>query len=160
MAVVFVVAGVGLLIRYVFVTSADEAATASAPRISDVAFEQGATAVCKRYIDVFDTATTLVHLASKEQTGDFLESIARSFDQMVVSLRAVPIAAIPGDRAPIEQWLADWEAYDAYGHRYAAAVRVGGERDLVAHDKTTIDGLLRRRNGFARANHLSACAFH
>ena len=158
MGALVLVGAVGIFIRYAFVTSADEAAVAAAPRISDAGFEKAASGVCKQYAQVFDTATTLVHLPSQTQTGDFLESIARSFDSMVGSLHGLPVVGV--DQAMVGQWLSDWDAYDAYGHRYAAAVRSGAERDLVARDKQTIDHLLRRRNGFAKANHMSACAFN
>jgi len=144
-------------IRFLFVTSPDQAAVNHAPRISDTSFERAAVSVCKGYVRVFDTETTLGKTPSNVEAGDFLDSIAASFDRMVAELRALPVA--PADEVNVAQWLAQWQTYDAYGHRYAAAVRTGSERDLVARDKTTIDGLLRQRNGFAKANHMSACAF-
>ena len=51
-------------------------------------------------------------------------------------------------------------AYDAYGHQYAAAVKTGSERDLVAHDSARIGALRRERNGFANANSMATCAFN
>jgi hypothetical protein len=151
------VLGAGLAIRYAFVTSPDQAAVNAAPRIRDAGFERAASGVCKQYVQVFNTETTLGHFPTKDQRGDFVESIARSFDQMVAGLRALPVAA--ADQAAVEQWLADWDGYDAYGHQYAAAIRAGAERDLVTRDTKRIDALQRRRNGFARANHMAACAF-
>ena len=150
--------GLGVLVRYLFVTSPDQAAVNRAPRIADTTFERAAVGVCKGYVRIFDTATTLSKQPSQAQAGSFLEAIATSFDQMVVQLRALPVA--PADQTNVSQWLMDWQTYDAYGHRYAAAVSAGTERDLVAHDKNTVDGLLRRRNGFAKANHMSTCAFN
>jgi len=156
--VAFVVLAGGLAVRYLFVTTADDAAVHNAPRISDTSFERAATAVCKRYVSVFDTATTLGKEPSQVEAGDFLEQIARQFDQMSTQLKAIPVSA--ADQTAVNQWLADWEAYDAYGHQYAAAVRSGNERDLVVRDTGRIGSLRRRRNGFAKANHLSACAFN
>jgi hypothetical protein len=153
-----VMLGGGLAIRYAFVTSPDQAAVSSAPRISDTGFEQGATATCQHYVHVFDTATTLSRDPSAQDSGRFLDTIATNFDHMVVALSALPVA--PVDRAAVAQWLSDWRAYDAYGHQYAVAVSNGAERDLVHNDKSRIDGLLRRRNGFAKANHMNACAFN
>jgi hypothetical protein len=158
MVVALVVLGGGLIIRYAFVTSPDQAAVANAPRISDTAFEAAASAVCRQYVQVFNTATTLGNSPTAAQSGAFLESIAQSFDALVAKLSAVPVA--PADQAKVAAWLADWRTYDAYGHRYAAAVSAQAERDLVAHDQATIDGILRRRNGFAKANHMSSCAFN
>ena len=158
MFLIALVAGIGLTIRYGLVTSPDEAATNAAPRISDGAFEHSASAICSTYVKVFDTETTLGDTPTKEEAGAFLSSIAGSFDTMVIALRDLPVAA--PDRTAVETWLSDWEKYDAYGHQYAAAVKAGAERDLVAHDKTSVDALLRTRNGFAHANHMSPCAFH
>jgi hypothetical protein len=151
-----VVVGAGLVIRYAFVTSPDEAATRAAPRISDPSFERAASAVCKRYVTLFNTETTLGQLPSAAQSGAFLQSIASSFDQLVRELRSLPVA--PADQANVALWLSEWDRYDAYGHQYARAVASGAEGPLTK-DKSAIDGLLRQRNGFARANHLGACAF-
>lgn len=157
-AVACAVLTVGLGARYLLFTSADDAAARQAPRISDTAFEQRATDVCRRYAQVFDTATTLSKEPSQAEAGDFLDGIATTFDVIVGELRAIPVA--PADQGAVGAWLADWDAYDAYGHRYAAAVRAGAERDLVATDSSRIGALRRRRNGFARANHMSSCAFN
>jgi len=153
-----VVLGAGIGARYAFVTSADDAAVKQAPRIADTAFEQQASSVCKRYKGTFDTATTLSKVPSQLEAGDFLDQIATTFDRMVAELKLVAVAA--PDRSVVERWLADWDAYDAYGHQYATAVRNGAERDLVNRDSSRIGALRRQRNGFARANHLSACAFN
>ena len=147
----------GVAIRYAFYTSADQAAVKDAPRISDTSFEHGAVAVCKQYVTVFDTATTLSQDPTAQQSGDFLANIATTFDAMVVQLSAIPVAG--PDQAAVNGWLADWRTYDAYGHQYAAAVVQGAERSLVQNDVTRIDSILRRRNGFAKANHMSPCAF-
>lgn len=155
--VALLVAGVGIGARYAFFTSADQTATAQAPRISDRSFSAAAVVVCKKYVEEFNTATTLGHFPSKDRTGDFLNTIATTFDQLVVELRALPVAAT--DQSAVAQWFADWDAYNTYGHRYAAAARAGAERDLVAHDSKMIGTLLRRRNAFAKANHMATCAF-
>jgi len=156
-AVVIVVLVVGLVIRYAFYTSPDQAAVNRAPHISDSAFEQSATAVCKQYKVAFDTATTLGSDPTAAQSGAFLDHIASTFDAMVAQLSALPVA--PADRAAVSEWLDEWREYDAFGHEYAAAVRNSAERDLVRTDVSRIDGILRSRNGFAKANHMSACAF-
>jgi hypothetical protein len=155
--VVTVVLTLGLVIRYAFYTSPDQAAVKNAPRISDTVFERSATAVCKQYVTVFNTATTLGNSPTAAQSGNFLETIASTFDEMVTRLSALPVVAPDGP--DVDQWLADWRQYDAYGHQYATAVRNGAERDLVRNDLTRIDGILRRRNGFAKANHMGTCAF-
>ncbi len=151
------VLGLGLAIRYAFYTSPDQAAVKDAPRISDTTFEAAATGVCKQYVTVFNTATTLGQDPTAAQSGNFLDSIATTYDAMVVKLSALPVA--PADRPAVSQWLAEWRAYDAFGHQYAAAVRNGAERDLVRSDVSRIDGVLRTRNGFAKANHMGRCAF-
>ena len=156
-AVGTVVLAGGLAIRYAFYTSPDQAAVNNAPRISDTAFEQAAVVVCKQYVTVFDTATTLGQDPTVQQSGQFLDNIARTFDEMVVKLSAIPVAA--PDQPAVGQWLSDWRAYDAYGHQYAAAVAKGAERDLVRNDVTRVDAILRQRNGFAKANHMGTCAF-
>jgi hypothetical protein len=150
------IAGVGL--RYAFYTSPDQAAVKNAPRITDTAFEHAAVGVCKRYVGVFNTATTLGNDPTAAQSGAFLESIADSFDAMVTQLSALPVS--PADQGAVQAWLADWKTYDAYGHEYATAVRNGAERDLVHNDVSRIDAILRRRNGFAQANHMGSCVFH
>jgi hypothetical protein len=129
-----------------------------APRITDTAFEQAANTVCKQYVNVFDTATTLSKAPTAAESGQFLQTIATTFDEMVVKLSALPVTG--ADQAKVGQWLADWRDYDAYGHLYSEAVRNGAERDLVRHDLTRVDGILRRRNGFAKANHMRTCAFN
>ncbi|GAC1318421.1 MAG: hypothetical protein NVSMB12_17240 [Acidimicrobiales bacterium] len=153
-----VVLGAGIGARYLFFTSPDEAATSHAPRIADRGFEKAASSVCARYVHVFDTATTLSKEPSQAQAGDFLQSIATDFDTMVTQLKALPVTA--ADQPAVTQWLADWDAYDEYGHEYAAAVRTGAERDLVTHDSARIGALRRRRNGFAHANSMGTCAFN
>jgi len=147
----------GLVVRYAFYTSPDQAAVNKAPRIADTAFERAASGVCQQYVHVFDTATTLGKSPTAAQSGEFLDSIASSFDAMVGRLSALPVAAT--DRPAVAQWLSEWREYDAFGHQYAAAVRNSAERDLVRNDVSHIDGILRTRNGFAKANHMSACAF-
>ena len=148
----------GIGARFLFFTSADDAAVTNAPRISDRSFETAASGVCAQYVHRFDTATTLSKEPTQVQAGDFLESIAGAFDTMVGQLRAVPVASV--DQDAVSRWLADWDAYDAYGHQYAVAVRTGSERDLVTHDSARIGALRRRRNGFARANQMGTCAFN
>jgi hypothetical protein len=150
------IAGIGL--RYAFYTSADQTAVKDAPRISDTPFEQAATSVCKQYVVVFNTATTIGQDPTEQQSGQFLENIATTFDAMVGKLSAIPVAA--PDRSAVNAWLADWRTYDAYGHQYAAAVSQGAERDLVQNDVSRIDAILRQRNGFAKANHMGACSFN
>ena len=148
----------GIAIRYAFYTSPDQAAVKSAPRISDTTFERAAVGVCKQYVQVFDTASTLGNNPTAAQSGAFLDGIATAFDTMVAKLTALPVAS--SDRVAVDAWLADWRTYDAYGHQYAAAVANGAERDLVHNDVTRIDAILRRRNGFAKANHTGTCVFH
>ncbi|MFI5042178.1 MAG: hypothetical protein ACHQNA_10085 [Acidimicrobiales bacterium] len=148
----------GLGFRFLFVTSPDQAAVNRAPRITDTAFEQHAQQVCKRYASAFDTQTTLSKQPTQQQSADFLETIAKTFDAMVVELRAIPVA--PADQARVSAWLDDWEAYNAFGHQYATAVRAGAEQQLIVHDSARIGDLRRRRNGFAKANHLSSCVFN
>ena len=147
----------GIALRYAFYTSPDQAAVKDAPRISDTSFEQAAVAVCKQYVVTFDTATTLGQEPTAQQSGQFLDNIATTFDAMATRLSAIPVAA--PDRSAVGGWLADWQTYDAYGHEYAAAVRQGAERDLVHNDLNRIDAILRQRNGFAKANHMGPCAF-
>jgi hypothetical protein len=147
----------GIALRYAFYTSPDQAAVKDAPRISDTSFETAATSVCKQYVVVFDTATTLGQDPTEQQSGQFLANIATTFDEMVTKLSAIPVAT--PDRSAVDAWLADWRTYDAYGHEYAAAVSQGAERDLVQNDVSRIDAILRRRNGFAKANHMGTCAF-
>jgi hypothetical protein len=151
------VLGLGLAIRYAFYTSPDQAAVNRAPRIGDTGFEQAATRVCKQYVTVFNTATTLGKNPTAAQSGAFLDSIASTFDAMVARLAALPVAS--ADQPAVSQWLSEWRDYDTFGHQYAAAVRNGAERDLVRNDVSRVDGILRTRNGFAKANHMSACAF-
>jgi len=157
-AVVTAILIAGIAIRYAFYTSPDQAAVNDAPRITDTAFEQAASSVCKHYVGVFNTEVTLGEDPTAAQSGAFLEGIATTFDAMVVQLSALPVAAV--DRAAVQAWLADWRTYDAYGHQYATAVDHGAERDLVRNDVARIDAILRRRNGFAQANHMGSCVFH
>jgi hypothetical protein len=76
---------------------------------------------------------------------------------MVSQLKQIPVAS--GDQGAVRHWLDEWDAYDSYGHQYAASVKAGSERDLVGNDSARIGALRRERNGFARANHMSTCAF-
>jgi hypothetical protein len=152
------VLALGLVIRFAFYTSPDQAAVSRAPRIGDTSFEASATSVCKQYVTVFNTATTLGKSPTAAQSGAFLDSIASTFDAMVARLSSLPVAT--PDRPAVSQWLGEWRDYDAFGHQYAAAVSSGAERDLVRNDVTRIDGILRARNGFAKANHMGDCSFN
>jgi hypothetical protein len=153
-----VVLGAGLAIRYLFVTSPDQAAVKHAPRIADVRFERAANAVCKQSVHVFDTGTTLDKQPTQSQSGHFLENIALTFDGMVAKLAALPVAA--PDHTTVGNWLAQWRAYDAFGHQYAAAVGKGQERDLVEKFSGPEGELRRQRNAFATANHMPSCVFN
>jgi len=155
--VAVVVLGGGLFIRYAFYTSPDQAAEKHAPRISDVAFEHAAVSVCRQYVQVFNTDTTLGDQPTEQQSGAFLETIASTFDAMVVKLKTIPVA--PADQAAVSRWLAQWDAYDSFGHEYAAAVTKGGERDLVSQNSASQGTLRRQRNAFAAANHMRSCVF-
>ncbi len=148
----------GLAIRYAFYTSPDQAAVAAAPRIGDTSFERAANAICLQYVHVFDTETTLGDQASAGQTSRFLDSIAGTFDAMVAKLDQLPVA--PADHATVAHWLDQWHAYDAFGHRYAAAVAKRAEAGLVHNDSASQGQLRRDRNAFAKANHMPSCAFN
>jgi len=152
-----VVLGGGLFIRYAFYTSPDQAAEKKAPRITDTAFERAAVAVCQQYVQVFNTDTTLGDQPTEQQSGEFLENIASTFDAMVAKLKTIPVAA--ADQAAVSQWLAQWDEYDAFGHKYAAAVSKGDERDLVSQNAASQGTLRRQRNAFAAANHMRSCDF-
>ena len=152
-----VVLGGGLVIRYAFYTSPDQAAEEHAPRITDTTFERSAVAVCQQYVKVFNTDTTLGDQPTQQQSGAFLETIASTFDSMVTKLKAIPVA--PADQAAVSRWLAQWDAYDAFGHQYAAAVSKGEERDLVGQNSVSQGNLRRQRNAFAAANHMRSCDF-
>jgi hypothetical protein len=160
MAIVVGVAvlGAGLAIRYLFVTSPDQAAVKHAPRIADVGFERAANSVCKEYVHVFDTGTTLDKQPSERQAGQFLDEIATTFDAMVVKLAALPVA--PADQTAVSHWIGQWRDYDAFGHQYAGAVGKGQERDLVEKFSGPEGELRRQRNAFATANHMSSCVFN
>jgi len=152
------VLGGGLAIRYLFVTSPDQQAVKDAPRITDAAYEAKATAICKSYEHLFNTETTLGQTPTQEQAGAFLDHIAGSFDAMVDTLAQIPVT--PAAQGPVAQWLSEWRQYDSFGHTYAAAVAQGAERNLVTEDSAGEGKLRRTRNGFAKANHMSACAFN
>jgi hypothetical protein len=152
-----VVLGGGLFIRYAFYTSPDQAAEKHAPRITDTAFERAAVAICQQYVQVFNTDTTLGDQPTEQQSGDFLETIASTFDAMVAKLKTIPVA--PADQAAVSRWLAQWDEYDAFGHQYAAAVSKGDERNLVSENAASQGTLRRQRNAFAAANHMRSCDF-
>ena len=156
--VMCLVLGGGLAVRFLFVTSPDQAAVEHAPRITDTAYERAATAVCKQYAVTFGTQTTLGKTPTQREAGAFVDNIANLFDSMVAKLAALPVA--PADQADVTRWLAQWGQYDAFGHTYATAIAAGAERDLVLRDSASQGRLRRARNGFAKANHMSACAFN
>jgi hypothetical protein len=157
-AVACLVLAAGLAIRYLFVTSPDQAAVKHAPRITDVSFEKAANSVCKQYVQVFDTGTTLDNQPTERQSGQFLENIAQTFDAMVVKLAALPV--VPPDQAAVSHWLTQWRDYDAFGHQYATAVGKGQERDLIVKYSGQQGELRRQRNAFATANHMPSCVFN
>jgi hypothetical protein len=129
----------------------------AAPRIADTSFEAAANNVCQQSAHIFDTATTLSQQPTSAQNADFLDTIDQTFAAMVTQLRALPLAA--PDQAAVNGWLADWDAFVAFGHTYAAAVRIGGEGNLIRANSTSQGQLLRRRNAFATANHMGTCVF-
>jgi hypothetical protein len=136
----------------------DAAAVSAAPRISDTSFEAAARQVCSQSVHSFDTATTLSKQPTNAQSADLLENIDQTFTALVAQLRAIPVAAV--DQRAVNGWLADWDAFIAFGHTYAAAVRTGTEGPLVKADTGSQGALLRRRNAFATANHMPSCVFH
>jgi hypothetical protein len=137
--------------------SKDAAALRAAPRIDDTSFESAATVVCKQSVHIFDTASTLSKEPTNAQSADLLDAIDQTFAAMVVQLRAIPVAA--PDQGAVHGWLADWDAYVAFGHTYAAAVRTGSERGLIQSDSVSQGQLRRRLHAFAKANHMSSCVF-
>jgi hypothetical protein len=139
-------------------TTADQAAVDRAPRIADTAFEAAARTDCKQTAHIFDTATTLPSLASSQQSADLLDQIDATFDALVVRLRQIPVTA--ADQPATAGWLADWDAYVAFGHTYAAAVRNGTDGTLSRGPAAAREGeIRRRRNAFAQANRMQACVF-
>jgi hypothetical protein len=137
--------------------SKDAAAVKAAPRIADSAFEAASSQVCKQGVHVFDTASTLSKEPTNAQSADLLSAIDQTFAAMVLQLKAIPVAA--ADQAAVGAWLADWDTYVAFGKTYAAAVRIGAERDLIRANTASQGDLRRRRNAFAKANHMPSCVF-
>jgi hypothetical protein len=137
--------------------SKDTAAVKAAPRVTDSRFLSAARAACKDTARQFDTDTTLGQTPSNAQSADFLENIDATFADLVRRLRALPVS--PADQAAVQAWLADWDAYVAYGHTYAAAVRKGSDRALVQRDAASQGALRRRLRAFATANHIAECRF-
>ena len=138
-------------------TTPDQAAEKVAPRISDKAFEATATQVCTQTVHVFDTATSLPKDPSRDQSANFLENLAGTFATLVTQLKAIPVQQV--DQPVVGAWLNDWDAYVAFGHTYAEAVRTGNDGTFV-RTQSAAQGTLRRRiRAFAAVNHMSKCRF-
>jgi hypothetical protein len=138
-------------------TTADQAAVNAAPHISDATFEASARQACLAAKHIFDTDTSLPNDATNKQSADFLDSIDATFASLVTQLKAIPVAA--ADQAAVNGWLTDWNAYVAFGHTYAAAVRTGSEGPIVQQDASSQGALRRRIQAFATANNMAACHF-
>jgi hypothetical protein len=135
----------------------DAAAVRAAPRITDTSFETAAETACLGAVRLFDTGTTLPNQPSKEQSAEFLESIDATFADLVRQLHQITVAR--ADQSAVTGWLADWDAYVAFGHTYANAVRAGTDGQLVRADSQSQGALRRRLRAFATANHMPACRF-
>lgn len=155
----YVVAGGALVLALLFVSIPFwlGSGTAVPPRtIEDEAFVDGADAACKEALP--DVARSRPQ--SKEETGtpaQFGARIDRAADQLgrlVADLRAVPAAG--DDRADVDAWLADWDAYVATGHRYAEAVRAEDRaaQSRVSAEATTLE---RKIFLFAKGNDMPSC---
>jgi hypothetical protein len=138
-------------------TSPDQAAEKAAPRVSDTAFEVAATQVCSQTVQIFDTATSLPKDPSRDQSANFLENVAATFQTMVSQLHALAVNA-PNQPA-VNAWLSDWDAYVAFGHTYAEAVRTGHDGALVQSDSARVGAIRRRIRAFAAVNHMRKCRF-
>jgi hypothetical protein len=92
----------------------DAAAVRAAPRITDTSFETAAETACLGAVRLFDTGTTLPNQPSKEQSAEFLESIDATFADLVRQLHQITVAR--ADQSAVTGWLADWDAYVAFGH--------------------------------------------
>lgn len=137
--------------------SKDAAAEKAAPRLVDTSFEAAARRTCQAAVDVFNTDTTLGNEPTRAQSADALDSIDRTFAELVARLRLLPVAA--ADRTAVNAWLADWDAYVAFGRLYADAVRIGREQPLIRTQSAAQGQLRRRLRAFAAVNHLQACRF-
>ncbi|HWW53296.1 MAG TPA: hypothetical protein VNY84_05985 [Acidimicrobiales bacterium] len=151
---------VAALVALLFIagcSTPDQAAEKVAPRISDATFEAAARTACQQAVHVFDTDTSLPKDPSKTVSADFLENVDATFRELVARLRTLPVA--PGDQVAVAGWLTDWDAYVAYGHTYAEAVRVGNDGALVKRDATSQGALRRRLRAFAAVNNMRPCRF-
>jgi hypothetical protein len=148
---------IGLLTAVTSCTTADQAAVKAAPRISDATFEASARQVCVGIKHIFDTDTSLPKNAGNKQSADFLDHLDATFADLVRQLRLLPVAG--PDQLAVSGWLGDWDAYVAYGHTYAAAVRTGSEGPLIQRDSASQGALRRRIQAFASANNMAPCHF-
>lgn len=126
-----------------------------APTIADQTFARRAEQLCARELPPLRADLADDETREPAEVAPTVVARADSLDQMVAGLRDVPVA--PGDRAAVNEWLDDWDAYVQVGRRYAAALKDG---DPDRYSAVADEGLepQRRISAFARANGFDSCA--
>ena len=131
------------------------ASTPDAPRISDQAFVDRAEGLCARELPPLRADLADDETRQPDEVAPTVEARADSLDAMVAALRELPVAA--ADRAEVNDWLEDWDAYVAVGRRYAAALRDGDPDRYSAVADAGMEPQV-RISAFARVNGFDSCA--
>ncbi|MEO7837237.1 MAG: hypothetical protein ABIS21_06305 [Acidimicrobiales bacterium] len=125
--------------------------------VTDISYTRGAEAACKRVLPALRAQRPQPGDKPKDEAELVAEKVERTADgleQLVVRLRALPVAA--GDQGRVGRWLDDWDAYIAVGRRYTNELRQG-ENEASTRAARDGDPLTRRVYLFSRANGMPTC---
>ena len=125
--------------------------------MTDATFVRQADALCARTLPKLRA----VRPSSGSTKSPSLPAVAARVDDVsnqlaafATELRAIPVRA--ENVAQVDAWLHEWDVYIAVGHRYAAAVRTGNDKQYSAVAKQGVPPV-RAIARFARGNRIDNC---
>ena len=146
----------GLVIAVV-ATSVSRGPTIPPRSVQDTGFTRAADAACARVLP--ELRRQRPQLGERpddeaEEVAGKVERTATSVERLAAELRGLPVAE--ADRARVDRWLDDWDAFVAVGRRYAAALR-RGDNEAPARVAEQADPMTRRIFLFSQANGMPHC---
>ncbi len=125
--------------------------------VGDRSFTRRAEAACKSVLPKLQAQRPQLGEKPKDRAevvASRVESTADGLEELVVQLRAIPVAA--ADQVRVDGWLDDWETYIAVGRRYSADLRKG-DGDAAVRAARDGDPLTRRVYLFSKSNEMPSC---
>ena len=125
--------------------------------VSDAGFIERANTVCERALPALRRARPVSRedTGTPQQFGARIDKAADDLAAVAADLRTIPVATA-AEKAEVDGWLADWDAYIGLGHQYADAVRAEDREreDQLGEDSRVIST---RIFVFAKANEIDDC---